>query len=174
MQPACRNATPCGRSASKRWPSGTKNARRIRGASRARRSRPNSSGERREPRRLGDAQQRRGEAHQIEPREQRAKQCGTCGSDEYRVAGCFGAPDLRARRLDELTVMHPGRTNGLAGAAIEALPHLLDEAGAEQVESRFATALIRLIRPRGPEVSVIVSRYVGQDGRQRPQRMHVS
>ena len=45
-----------------------------------------------------------------------------------------GSLDLRAGRLEQTPVLDAGRADGLAGAAVEALFHLMHEAGAGQIE----------------------------------------
>jgi hypothetical protein len=90
---------------------------------------------------LREAEQRRGEAHEIGPDKKRAQEDAAYGSCGGGIKWSLGAPNLRSRGLDKLTVANSGRTDRLASAAVEAFPHLLAETGAPEIEARFANRL---------------------------------
>src|SRR5579863_3600192 len=90
---------------------------------------------------LRETHQRRGGAHEVEALEERPQGKLPEPSAAYRLSRPAGAANLRACAFDQLTVLHARGADGFAGTAIQALPHLLDEPGAEQVEPRFTHRL---------------------------------
>ncbi len=78
--------------------------------------------------------------------------------------------DLRARGLDQLAVLYPGRARGLAGAAIETPVDVLHESIAQcqasLVDEQHLANASAPVNPRTPSPQ---SRYVGQLFRHRPQ-----
>ncbi len=89
---------------------------------------------------LCEPQQGRGDTHQVQTGEEGAYE-EPAQAAFLRTGRSIGAPNLRPGRLHELAVPNARRTDGLARAAVQALPHLFDEAGAQYIESRFADRL---------------------------------
>jgi hypothetical protein len=82
---------------------------------------------------LRETQQAGRRTHEIEPPEERAQQPPV----HLMGAGAFVRTlcplDLAAGSFDQLAVANAGGADGFTGAAVQTLPHLLDEAGAEEI-----------------------------------------
>ncbi len=141
MQPACRNAIPCALGASTRCPRATNQPLEIRGASSAARAKPKQAGELDQPGALRQAEEPGGGAHQREPAEERPDQPALRRARSVGLSSDLLALDLRASGLDELSVADARRAYRFARAAIEALRHLCDEPGAQEVEPPLRDAL---------------------------------
>jgi hypothetical protein len=89
---------------------------------------------------LREPQRRSACAHELGSFKQRACQ-PLQDATARRLRPALRAPDLSPSGLDQLTVTDARGTDRLARAAIEALPHLLDEPSAAQIQMGFADRL---------------------------------